>query len=212
MSSRITTNWSTGVCMDSLSLSKSQLSPEPQDNLGIDSDDIDPVVLSTVSQRALKGYLRRVLPDLKGRMRERITEFLMRTSRGELTRDILRDLKWTWQEFAVQRMKHRGLVDIYRTMREMGEEWRKVLREEEAHRRAVDGVKEPVYYKGARVDTIAKYSDKLLELLLKADQPAKYREHVKHEHDHRTVTFHFGINIEDAKARLEEWRQTQREQ
>lgn len=39
--------------------------------------------------------------------------------------------------------------------------------EAEAHRRAFNGVKKPVHYKGARVDTIQEYSDTLLMFLLK---------------------------------------------
>ncbi len=39
--------------------------------------------------------------------------------------------------------------------------------EEEARRRAVEGVPEPVYYQGEQVGTVQKYSDSLLALLLK---------------------------------------------
>ena len=48
--------------------------------------------------------------------------------------------------------------------------------EEEARRRAVEGVLEPVYYKGMLVDKVRKYSDVLLIVLLKANAPEKYRE------------------------------------
>lgn len=49
----------------------------------------------------------------------------------------------------------------------------------EAHRRAVDGVPEPIYYQGARVTegddkrdaVVLKYSDRMLELLLKRHIP-----------------------------------------
>jgi len=44
--------------------------------------------------------------------------------------------------------------------------------------RAVNGVAEPVFYKGEQVSTVTKYSDKLLETLLKAAKPEKYRENV----------------------------------
>lgn len=46
--------------------------------------------------------------------------------------------------------------------------------EAEAHRRAVEGVEEPVYYQGAEVGTVRKYSDRLLELLLEANKPGKF--------------------------------------
>ena len=53
--------------------------------------------------------------------------------------------------------------------------------ETEARRRAFEGVNEPVFYKGAECGYIRKYSDKLLELLLKAHRPDKYRESLKFE-------------------------------
>ena len=50
------------------------------------------------------------------------------------------------------------------------------LLEGEARRRAVQGVEEPVYYKGEVVGARQKYSDILLIFLLKALRPEKYRE------------------------------------
>jgi hypothetical protein len=44
--------------------------------------------------------------------------------------------------------------------------------------RAVNGVQEPIFYKGEQVSTVTKYSDGLLEKLLKAAKPEKYRENV----------------------------------
>lgn len=46
----------------------------------------------------------------------------------------------------------------------------------EARRRAVDGVLEPVYQGGKKVGTIRRYSDRMLEILLKGHRPEKYRE------------------------------------
>jgi hypothetical protein len=50
------------------------------------------------------------------------------------------------------------------------------LLEDEAHRRAFRGVKEPVFYQGAEVGYVDKYSDGLAMFLLKAHRPDKYRE------------------------------------
>lgn len=52
--------------------------------------------------------------------------------------------------------------------------------EEEARRRAVTGVLDPVFYKGDKVGAIRKYSDVLLIVLLKATRPEKYRERFEH--------------------------------
>lgn len=44
----------------------------------------------------------------------------------------------------------------------------------EARRRAIDGVQEPVFYKGENIGSITKFSDKMLELLMKGEMPEKY--------------------------------------
>lgn len=48
--------------------------------------------------------------------------------------------------------------------------------EDEARRRAYDGVEEPVFHKGEKVGTVRKYSDVLLIFLLKGIRPQKFRE------------------------------------
>lgn len=48
--------------------------------------------------------------------------------------------------------------------------------EDEVHRRAFQGVEEPVFHQGEQVGTVTKYSDGLATLLLKAHRPEKYRE------------------------------------
>lgn len=49
--------------------------------------------------------------------------------------------------------------------------------EAEALRRGALGVEEPVFYRGRQVATVKKYSDRLLELILKKANP-EYREHI----------------------------------
>ncbi len=48
--------------------------------------------------------------------------------------------------------------------------------EAEAHRRAVKGYERPVYHNGALVGTVTEYSDRLLEVLLRANRPERFRE------------------------------------
>ena len=48
--------------------------------------------------------------------------------------------------------------------------------------RAVDGVAEPVYYKGQLAGAVRRYSDTLLIFLLKARRPEKFRERYDHQH------------------------------
>lgn len=55
--------------------------------------------------------------------------------------------------------------------------------EDEATRRAVEGVDEPVFYLGAECGMVRKYSDTLLIFLLKGGKPERYRERVEHSGD-----------------------------
>lgn len=54
--------------------------------------------------------------------------------------------------------------------------------EREAWRRAVDGVDKPVTFQGAITATYKEYSDRLIEVLLKAHRPDKYKDRVAAEH------------------------------
>jgi hypothetical protein len=56
--------------------------------------------------------------------------------------------------------------------------------ETEARRRAQLGVEEPIYYKGAPVGAVRRYSDTLLIFLLKARRPNVYRERIDHDVHH----------------------------
>lgn len=51
--------------------------------------------------------------------------------------------------------------------------------EDEAIRRAHDGVLKPVYQKGHRCGTIREYSDTLLIFMLKARRPKRFRDNIK---------------------------------
>jgi hypothetical protein len=48
--------------------------------------------------------------------------------------------------------------------------------EDEAYRRAVEGVPEPIFSRGEVVGERRVYSDRLIEFLVKARRPAVYRE------------------------------------
>lgn len=60
------------------------------------------------------------------------------------------------------------------------EEWSTEEMEQEARRRAVMGVQEPVYHRGELVGHVRKFSDTLLIFLLKARKPEMYRETIVH--------------------------------
>lgn len=56
------------------------------------------------------------------------------------------------------------------------------IMEEEADRRAIQGIDKPVYYLGQLVDTVKEYSDQLLIFRLKAMRPEVYRDRTTTEH------------------------------
>ena len=70
-----------------------------------------------------------------------------------------------------------------RTNKRFADKWEEAIdvatdaMELEARRRAMSGVEEPIYYKGQQVGYARKYSDILLMFLIKAQRPAKYRDH-----------------------------------
>jgi hypothetical protein len=54
--------------------------------------------------------------------------------------------------------------------------------EDEARRRAHDGVKRPIYHAGKRVGFVTEHSDQLMMFILRARRPEKYRERQAIEH------------------------------
>jgi len=84
----------------------------------------------------------------------------------------------------------------------------------EAHRRAVEGVPEPVYYQGARVKekdgreaVVLKYSDRMLELLLKRHIP-EFRDRTTVD---QTVKHEGRVELADLKQLPRDDRQVLRE-
>ena len=66
--------------------------------------------------------------------------------------------------------------------------------EEEARRRAVDGVLEPVFHQGEQVGEIRKYSDALLKMLLKGYKPKRFNPGAKVSFgDGQKVSFSFNL-------------------
>lgn len=60
--------------------------------------------------------------------------------------------------------------------------------EAEAHRRAVVGIQEPVWYQGQKCGSIKKYSDTLLIFLMKGAMPDKYAEFVRANIQHKILS------------------------
>ena len=70
------------------------------------------------------------------------------------------------------------------------------LRLDEAERRAVDGVKQDVFYKGKVIAQKREYSDGLLTTLLKAGDPDRFADRKKLEHSGNTIQYNVNLGIE----------------
>lgn len=76
--------------------------------------------------------------------------------------------------------KHLARDETFRKRVDEALEAGAIALEQEAIRRAVEGVKEPVFYKGQKVAAVTRYSDTLLIFLLKGLKPERYKD--RHEH------------------------------
>jgi hypothetical protein len=111
------------------------------------------------------------------KLKVRVTSFLSVLLGGGLHKEAMLKNDFNWN--MVQNLRHRyaGLHELWTICRDLGEEYRVVLRTDEGHRRAVEGVEEPIYApSGKYLGSKTLYSDKLLEMLMKADSPEKFRE------------------------------------
>lgn len=89
----------------------------------------------------------------------------------------------TWAQMSKHRQRTKGFADVEDAAMEV---YRDTLRRE-VHRRAVEGVQKPVYYRDQRIDEPGEsvvYSDRLLEMLLKRHCP-EYQEKVQVDHNVR---------------------------
>ena len=72
--------------------------------------------------------------------------------------------------------RHRTNDEVFREAWEWAERQAADRLEEEARRRAVDGVKKPIMYQGKQVGTVKEYSDTLLVKMLEAKKPNEYKD------------------------------------
>jgi len=70
----------------------------------------------------------------------------------------------------------------YQTLFADAEQQASDVLEEEAKRRAIAGYYEPVFYQGEQCGKVLRFSDGLMQLLLKGSKPGKYRENSSVEH------------------------------
>lgn len=105
-------------------------------------------------------------------------------------------------------LSRRALYQAREADKDFDEKWAEITQgiaedlEAEAYRRAHDGCRKPVFYKGKKVGTIKEYSDTVLIFLLKAYNPQKFRELYKHEitgPDGMPIPFKCVLGVDDGK-------------
>jgi hypothetical protein len=109
---------------------------------------------------------------------ERQKEFLDRIAAGWSITDGAEHAGVTPRTIYVHKTKDAAFAEAMGDALESGSD----VLEDEARRRAVDGVTKPVYYQGVECGAVQEYSDSLLQFLLKARRPEKYRERADLRH------------------------------
>ena len=123
----------------------------------------------------LEKIIGEIFPRFNSRERERIALAVAMTSDGRPWKEVSEEIEMRWIELSC--LQHNAKwMDLWKLAKEEGEEARVAIREETAHRRAVEGWEEPVFYKGDECGRINKIDNRLLEFLIKADNPGKYRD------------------------------------
>ena len=114
------------------------------------------------------------------KLRVRLQNFFQVLLEGGKHKIALENNDFTWNHIQNLRHKYTGLHELWIQCRDIGDEYRQVLRSDAAHERAVEGVEEAVFSAtGKCLGSRRVYSDRLLELLLKADNPDKFSDHKK---------------------------------
>jgi hypothetical protein len=109
-------------------------------------------------------------------------EFVEGVADGRKCVAMLKKLGRSWMDFQKLHFLDQRLYKVFSYAAKLGEDYRQMVREEEADRRAVDGTKKGIWYKGKRVGHELEYSDTLLLALLKAGDPDRFsdRKDIRH--------------------------------
>lgn len=126
--------------------------------------------------------------------RQKIISVLESLALGARHREALADQNWVWSNFSIYRTKFPVVNELYKIVSKLGEDTRQILRLDEAHRRAVDGVEEPIYSPSGKFCGMKiKYSDALLTMFLKADHPDKFGDKVEVKNSGVVLNMQMGL-------------------
>jgi hypothetical protein len=122
----------------------------------------------------LQEVLRGALVHTETRTRGRIADLVQRLSHGEGWHGAMIASRASWAQVQVLRKQYPALHSIIKAAEDVGKRIRQAHREAEADRRAMEGWDEPIVWRGEVTGEIRRYSDRLLELQLRAGDPEKY--------------------------------------
>lgn len=138
-------------------------------------------------------------------LRERCRGFLTVLLQGGKHRDAMFQYDFNWNHWVNLRHKYRGLHELWLACRDLGDEYRRIIRLDAAHERAVEGVEDPIYSpSGKYLGSRRLYSDRLLELMIKADHPEKFRDRTQVDVVGTVVQIGVGFDRDELKAEVEE--------
>jgi len=146
-------------------------------------------------------------------LRARLQNFLQVLLEGGKHKHALADNDFTWNHIQNLRHKYPGLHELWVQCRDIGDEYRQVLRSDAAHERAVEGVEEPVFSpSGKCLGSRRVYSDRLLELLLKADNPEKFSDKKQVDVRGTVINLTTGFNRDELRSEIIDAEAVEREE
>jgi hypothetical protein len=124
----------------------------------------------------LEKLIKSILPATPPLARAMVVSTLELISDGCFWSDVLGITGLTQPVLNGYLRQHPLLIQVVDAAKFSGEMYRRAKREEIAHNHAVNGTDKPVYQQGKLVGVIKEFDHRLLEFLLKADNPGKYRD------------------------------------
>ena len=167
--------------------------PTAPDSDTTDQETLDAELLvKTESEEALVNVLEVLLPNESVPARARVAAFIVLTMEGKRFHVAAETVKVPWTSIHLYELHSQGFEELYALAKTAGHAVRQEQRENALHRRGVEGWEEPVFRGkyGGQVGTIRRFSDKCLEMALKAGDRKKYGDKVDIDHSGQVIHFH----------------------
>jgi hypothetical protein len=137
---------------------------------------IDAEALTKALQKrgeTLEKIMLAILPEEAPRERARYQQVLALTADGKTWREVSAETGLQWVELSTLNFSAQWR-QAWSVCQTLGEQHRVAIREATAHDRAINGHDKPIYQGGQLVGHVNEVDNRLLEFLLKSDNPKKY--------------------------------------